>query len=846
MHFRDFFQIAYPDSKPYPYQEKLAQQDSLPVLLDVATGLGKTAAILGAWCYRRFFHPDEAVRRLTPRRLVYVLPIRVLSEQTFREACRWRDCVRHLAKQASEPERARELGVALLMGGEQSEDWDRWPEREGILVGTQDMILSRALNRGYAMNRYRWPMHFGLLNNDVLYVADETQLMGPGVTTTAQLQGLREKLHVYGPSQTIWMSATLDEAELDTVDHPKPPDGFPCLTLGGNDLRQKQVSQRIQAKKGVRAAPVALDGKNSTQAYAAELAAEIAKSHREKTLTLVVVNRVERAQAVFQALAKHYQKTPAPELVLIHARFRPQDRQRHEEEMLAENGNPAGRIVVATQAIEAGIDLSATTLWTELAPWPSLVQRFGRCNRRGECGHDDVPAAKIYWIDIAGDGEGLPDPKIALPYDPSELRTARECLAKVTNGSPESLRKVAYTPPARVVHTLRKKDLLELWDTTPDLAGNDLDVSRFIRDSQDTDVQFYWRDWDLAARTPPIDSTVALPAAEELCAVRLPAAKDFLRRLASRREKTDQRLAWLWDSLTRQWMAVRPDDCRPGCAILLHKTAGGYAPDLGWTGDSSVPTEPIKDWTSVLNVEPEVMDNDGRSYGRRFITIAEHTEDVVRALAGLQKRLAPELPGIDWAALKKVLRWHDAGKAHPCFQKTLLHDQKPPDPRALYAKAPRVTSATRPSCGDGEPVRRGFRHELAAAVAYLIHHRDGALVTDLIAFLIVGHHGKIRVSIRCMPNESRPSDPAILFARGIWEGDRLPKVELGGGETLPETVLDLSLMRLGDGPLGPSWLARAVALRDSPEFGPFRLALLETLVRIADWRGSEQGDQRND
>ena len=35
-----------------------------------------------------------------------------------------------------------------------------------ILIGTQDMLLSRALNRGYGMSRYRWPMHFGLLNND--------------------------------------------------------------------------------------------------------------------------------------------------------------------------------------------------------------------------------------------------------------------------------------------------------------------------------------------------------------------------------------------------------------------------------------------------------------------------------------------------------------------------------------------------------------------------------------------------------------------------------------------------------------------------------------------------------
>ena len=55
------------------------------------------------------------------------------------------------------------------MGGEDSGEWDIHPEREAILIGTQDMLLSRALNRGYGMSRYRWPMHFGLLNNDALW-----------------------------------------------------------------------------------------------------------------------------------------------------------------------------------------------------------------------------------------------------------------------------------------------------------------------------------------------------------------------------------------------------------------------------------------------------------------------------------------------------------------------------------------------------------------------------------------------------------------------------------------------------------------------------------------------------
>jgi hypothetical protein len=50
--------------------------------------------------------------------------------------------------------------------------------------------LSR-LNRGYSMSRYRWPRHFGRLNNDCLWVCDEVQLMGAGVATACQLEAFR-------------------------------------------------------------------------------------------------------------------------------------------------------------------------------------------------------------------------------------------------------------------------------------------------------------------------------------------------------------------------------------------------------------------------------------------------------------------------------------------------------------------------------------------------------------------------------------------------------------------------------------------------------------------------------
>jgi CRISPR-associated endonuclease/helicase Cas3 len=142
-----------------------------------------------------------------------------------------------------------------------------------------------------------------------------------------------------------------------------------------------------------------------------------------------------------------------------------------------------------------------------------------------------------------------------------------------------------------------------------------------------------------------------------------------------------------------------------------------------------------------------------------------------------------------------------------------------------------------------EEKRRGFRHELASALAWL-NHAKGETDADLIAFLIAAHHGKVRGSIRSLPNEVPPPDPRILFARGLRDGDPMPTIDMGNGEVSEAFCVNLSLMQLGESEAGePSWLARVLRLRD--EYGPFRLAYLETLVRLADWRGSNEEGNSN-
>src|SRR5699024_9988833 len=120
--------------------------------------------------------------------------------------------------------------------------------------------------------------------------------------------------------------------------------------------------------------------------------------------------------------------------------------------------------------------------------------------------------------------------------------------------------------------------------------------------------------------------------------------------------------------------------------------------------------------------------------------------------------------------------------------------------------------------------RRHFRHELASMLAWLEHGpRDEH--HDLIAYLITAHHGKVRMGLRALPDENEPPDPNQMFARGVWDSDRLPAVAFDGRE-VPETTLHLDIMQLGASQRqGASWTARTQTLLK--RHGPFRLAWLE-------------------
>ena len=157
-------------------------------LIRIPTGFGKTLGVLSAWAWHRVHHQRDD----WPRRLVWCLPMRVLVEQTESEV---RLALERLEVLWDGPDgygsHVGKVGVHSIMGGADAGQWHLHPESDAVLIGTQDMLLSRAMNRGYASPRARWPMEFGLLNQDALWVMDEVQLMDVGLATSGQLQVFR-------------------------------------------------------------------------------------------------------------------------------------------------------------------------------------------------------------------------------------------------------------------------------------------------------------------------------------------------------------------------------------------------------------------------------------------------------------------------------------------------------------------------------------------------------------------------------------------------------------------------------------------------------------------------------
>lgn len=767
---------------PFPWQAALAERiaaSDWPEALTPPTGSGKTG-VIDVWLWARL--QGHAV----PRRLVYVIDRRLVVDGVAQYA---------EALAASLPEAERPAVIQMRGGMTIDEDWVRDPTRPAVLVSTVDQAGSRLLFAGYGVSPKAAPIHAALLGNDALWVLDEVHLAQPLLQTLATVAELRGEA-IDLPLRVLPMSATwvgTDTHGLSNADREHPvlaarlgrPKPARLIKIKADDDLARTLAEEAQALRGDGAGVVA-----------------------------VVCNRVATARAVFERLGED------ADAVLLTGRIRPADKAGLLAEYLprmAVGSRAQGReplYVVATQTIEVGADLDFDALVSEAAPLSALRQRAGRLNRLGEL--DAAPMTLVYQP-VKDDPVYGEDTKAAWDWLGKAAR--RKVVDFGIAALDAAIAKRAPPEEAAPRAPLLLRSHLDILARTSIPHG--LDISPWLRGWQRgaPDVYLCWRaDWG------PESIAAAPPRQQELLAVPLWAVRRWTDEIADiegglgedDRARNLECLRWDGEQATRTNLRR----ARVGDTLVLPCEAGG-CDRYGWAPRSREPVSDLGDDARRVRLHPAVhpeladaitalLDADARAadWARlalraglpdpgRVITLPGGcvvlsrevwtSESAARAVAlpahvqavGTEAvRLAKAL-GLTHADLLDALRragvGHDTGKADLRWQARVGGSRD-----NLLAKGPRAD----------EPwlsLPRGWRHEMASVAR--LEHAD-----DLVRYLVGTHHG-----------HGRPLFPAAP---------------------------DIALWRqMGDWPGLQSRLLAA--------WGAWGLALLETLLRLADWRVSD-------
>ncbi len=361
--YRAFFQkIATFDA--YEYQVHAAEMLAAGKNLVIAapTGAGKTLTVLTPFMFEGW--------KDRPRRLIYAVPLRTLAQGIYAEA-------RKLAAQIG----ANPDEFVKLQTGEQPDD--PFFALGRIIVTTYDQILSGLLSGPYGLSGSLHNLNSAAVAG-ALVVFDEFHLMEPQRAFLTGAAGLRLFRDL---AQCVWMTATATSPLNDLL-----RGAVNAVDVSPSQVEVAELPTVAQVDREMRwcAQPISAD---------AVLAASAGR-------TIVICNTVPRAQTLYRELrAKLPSDVPA---LLLHSRFFRPDRAAKVEELqqLFGKGGRGRAVLVATQVIEAGIDISCDDLHTELCPMNALIQRAGRCARYpGEDGRVHVyplPADERSWLPYGG------------------------------------------------------------------------------------------------------------------------------------------------------------------------------------------------------------------------------------------------------------------------------------------------------------------------------------------------------------------------------------------------------------------------------------------------------------
>ena len=361
-------QFAGEDFTPNPMQEELfshiANEDLNPaLLLKAPTGSGKTEAVL---------IPSLA----SERRLFLIFPSRSLVDDQISR------CEKYLQRASEKMNESYALVVdtgaesqrTVFTKGEKEEHGRRHLYDGDVILTTFDKFLYRFFGFGEPKKSYIYPFRIHHTQRRNLFCFDEAHAYDQ--VAFVNFQRLIKALYKADRDMVI-MTATMPDTYqnelhfLDTVDY----------TTGENKLNLESW----QTQKQERQHP------NKTITH---IAAKTQKEVRDKMQACVlqpyqadkrIIVTIETVKDLVPAYEGMKARDDSENIFLYHGRLsNPQRKKVYSKLKEIEDTNKGGYLLFTTSAIEVGCDLDADMLITELCNPDSLIQRAGRCNRKGQ------------------------------------------------------------------------------------------------------------------------------------------------------------------------------------------------------------------------------------------------------------------------------------------------------------------------------------------------------------------------------------------------------------------------------------------------------------------------------
>ncbi|BBY54094.1 type I-U CRISPR-associated helicase/endonuclease Cas3 [Mycobacterium koreense] len=415
--FDEFF-TAVLGYAPFPWQRRLADfvvaHREFPDSVTAPTGLGKTSAMLAhTYALAHDVAHNGVKGRSYPLRFFHAVERRVVADDASETAEAIAAAVNgadssdpvlgpiRAALEALVPEEFRDfepvIAVGAFHGGRRDAgDWLR-PIGAVIACATVTQVASRFFFRGVTVSQTMLPMHAAVVGMDSVVAVDEPHLSVPAITAMRQAatvqrdgalirSGVGDEPPVPLPtvpvSQVVMLGAT-------------PPAGVELGTACGIDDEDRAhpvAGRRIRAAKTLQLHQA--EARQGDQLVGSIAAVALDAAERDLARgddpvggtdgILVFCNSVGMARAVYAKLLKSTTKTDIA-VSLIHGKMRSGDR--------ADQPVARGVITVTTQALEVGADFDGFEVITQPCSLSALVQRAGRCNRRG-----DMPAAQVVMV----------------------------------------------------------------------------------------------------------------------------------------------------------------------------------------------------------------------------------------------------------------------------------------------------------------------------------------------------------------------------------------------------------------------------------------------------------------